>query len=128
MRRLQPKLMAIPQATNPDGTFVGVSVWIVSEREDAYRLGHHPRYQGRWANLLPLLACSDCGWEGCGGIWTRIFVGPMRVFWSGLAISVAGEGFGTIYDKTTFVFNRIAYDTTMATLHERIQSTKLKQE
>ncbi|BCX48531.1 hypothetical protein HAHE_25890 [Haloferula helveola] len=121
MRRLEPQLMASPQASNPDGTFVGVSAWIVRGREDAYRTGHHPGYRGRWAGLLPLLACSDCGWEGCGGIWTRIFVGPKRVFWSGLGFSGAGEGFKPVYDPTTFVFDRSDYDATFTALLERIR-------
>lgn len=128
MRRLQPELMACPQTANPDGTFVGVSTWVVRDREGAYQYGHHPRHLGQWSYLLPLLACSDCGWEGCGGIWTRIFVGPKRVFWSGLALSVAGEGFGPIYDKTTFVFDREEYDTVITELIDRVQASDFSSE
>jgi hypothetical protein len=124
MKRLQPVLMANPQAANPDGAFVGVPVGTVRASEDAYRTGHHPQYQGKWAGLAPLLACSDCGWTGCGGIWTRIFVGPRRVFWSGLGFSGAGEGFGPIYDPTTFVFDRQKYDATLTALITQARATE----
>lgn len=122
MHRLEPKLMANPRG-NPDGSFVGVSVWIVHGREAAYRHGYHHRHQGLWAGLLPLLACSDCGWEGCGGIWTRVFVGPSRVFWSGLGFSGVGEGFKPVYDPTTFVFDRRDYDATLSSLIDRIRAS-----
>lgn len=122
MHRLEPELMANPSG-NSHGAFVGVSVGIVRGREAAYRHGYHFRHQRLWAGLLPLLACSDCGREGCGGIWTRVFVGPSRVFWSGLGFSGAGEGFKPVDDSTTFVFDRRDYDATLASLIDRISAS-----
>lgn len=122
LRRLEPKLMDNPKG-NPDGTFVGMSVCSVLLREDAYRFGHHHIFRGKWAGLLPLLACSDCGWEGCGGVWTRVFVGPKRVFWSGLGFSGAAEGFGAVYDPTTYVFDRDEYDATLSALLDPLRLT-----
>jgi hypothetical protein len=119
MLRLQPDFMANPKA-NPDGTFVGVPAWGVCGREDAYRFGYHHEYWGHCAGFLPLLACGDCGEPGCGGIWTRVFVGPKRVFWSGLGFSNAGGGFRPVYDTTTFVFDRHDYDATISALVSQI--------
>lgn len=122
MHRLEPKLMANPKG-NPDGSFVGVSVWIVRGRREAYLDGYHHRHQGLWSGLLPLLACSDCGWEGCGGIWTRVFVGPSRVFWSGLGFSGGGQGFRPVYDQTTFVFDRQDYEAKFTALLNQINAS-----
>jgi hypothetical protein len=113
--------MTGPPKGNPDGTFVGMYVGMVRNEESLYRSGYFPWKSGMWKGLLPLLACSDCGWEGCGGVWTRIHVGSRLVFWSGLAFSGAGAGFGPVYDRSVFVFDREQYDAALDELLIRIE-------
>jgi len=119
MKRLEPVWMTNPRG-NPDGKFVGMCVGSVRFKESLYRTGSHPWYRGLWRGLLPLLACSDCGESGCGGVWTRIYVGRRRVFWSGLGFSGGGFGFGPVYDRTVFVFDREQYDATLDELLRQI--------
>ncbi|MCW1887376.1 hypothetical protein OKA04_21745 [Luteolibacter flavescens] len=111
MKKLEPALMQASPNGNPDGTFVGMYVGAIRNKESLYRTGVFPwQNSPMWKGLLPLIACSDCGWEGCGGVWTRIYVGRRHVFWSGLGFSGAGAGFGPIYDRSVFVFDREQYD------------------
>ena len=68
MKRLEPVLMTGHPSGNQDGAFVGIYVGTVRNHESLYRTGNHPWYRGLWAGLLPLLACSDCGCDCCGGV------------------------------------------------------------
>jgi len=121
MKQLAPNQMSIEVTKNPDGGFVGMPIHSVKVLERLYLTGRHEHYKGNWSGLAPLLVCSDCGHEACGGIFTRIAVGSEIVTWSGIGSSCGGDGLASLSDPSVFTFDSLDYDDTLRSLIDEIQ-------
>ena len=120
MKQLHPNKMSMKEAKNPDGGFVGMPTHRVKMLERLYIGGRHEHYKSCWSGLAPLLVCSDCGSEGCGGIFTRIGVGSDIITWSGIGFSCAGDGLKQLSDSSVFTFDSLDYDNTVRSLIDEI--------
>jgi hypothetical protein len=78
--------------------------------------GYSKRRIAGYMNLAPVATC-DCGETGCGGVWTRVFVGRERVYWAGFQFwNTEPQPLGPTYDDRLRVFDRTQYDQQLAEL------------
>ena len=88
----------------------GIFRCVLARYIDVFRTGYSNRRVAEYKNLAPVATC-ECGEPGCGGVWTRVFVGREQVCWAGFLFWNPGPELpGPVYDSRLRIFDRTQYD------------------
>lgn len=88
----------------------GIFRCVLARYIDVFRTGYSNRQIAEHRNLAPVATC-ECGEPGCGGVWTRVFVGREKVYWAGFTFWNMGPQLpGPFYDGRLRVFDLPQYN------------------